>query len=171
MIANALLVRWSGGWTERTNGASVTARGRREALFGIGAIQSEGEAHHIADQQLEVWARDRLTTAADIDPVSDNETPYLGYRIGDTLEVPSRFMGDAEPQRVVAMTVVEDDDGNLTYAPEFGDVVLDDRERFELSLKKFSDGTMAGNSKVATPVSSIPSTADCCPPDAYSGDV
>ena len=108
MIANALLIRWNDGWLERTNPQSIADRGRREALLGLGAAPSIGEVDRVADGHLSVFARDRTSAAADVDPLTEDDTPYLGYRVGDSVQIPGRFNVGAETQRVIAMTCTED---------------------------------------------------------------
>ena len=91
MIANVLLIRYFGGWHERTNPDSIPTRGRRETLLGLGAAQSTGEVERIADGQLTAFARDRVAVAADVDPTNEAATPYLGYKLGDAIVIPARF--------------------------------------------------------------------------------
>lgn len=168
MQANALLVRYTLGWLERTDPAAITADGRKEALLGIGAIQSAAEANRIADQQLAVYADVRTAIAADLEPVGPADTPYLAFGVGDTITVDD-YDGTPVEERVISMTVTEDEDGNLTYAPELKDVILGGQERFAQNLKKMADGTMRGDSKVATPVTSVPvDGAACCAPQPPS---
>lgn len=163
MITNALLIRWSGGWAERVNAASVTTHGRREAVLGLGAVQSIDEVYRIADEQLEIYASPREQISADIEPMSDTDTPYLGFTVGDTITVPDST-GTPSAERVIAITVSEDEDGHVTYAPELHDVILGMQERFGQNLKKLANGTLRGDSKVAQPVASIVDNSTCCAP-------
>lgn len=164
-LLNALLVRWAGGWHEVVDDASVTTHGRREALLGLGAVQSLGELERVAREQLRIYGEPRIEISADVEPVDDTDTPYLGYLVGDTIEVPG-MSGALGRERVLALTVAEDQDGNITFAPELRNVLLSRNERIEQAIKKMSDGTLRGDSKVATPVSQISgnTTKDCCPP-------
>ena len=169
MLANALLVRWYGGWAERVDASSVGTYGRREALLGLGAVQSVEECYRIADQQLAIYQDIRTQITADLVPVDDDDTPYLSFLVGDTITVPD-IAGTGTAERVMALTVTEDEDGNVTYAPELKDVILGAQERFAENLKKMADGTIRGDSKVATPVASIDTAgATCCPPAPPGG--
>lgn len=169
MPSNVMLVRWAGGWTEETNTAGVTAWGRREAMLSLGAVQSEVEAQRIAGRQLNQFADVRVEITADVEPISSADTPYLAFRVGDTVTVPG-FDGSATDERVRAITVSRDEDGVLSFVPELKDRILDEYERSQLALKKMDNGTMRGQAPVASPVSTPLSKADSCcvptvPPD------
>lgn len=151
MGANALLVRWVGGWHEVADEAPTV---RREAVLGLGASQSIAEVERIAADQLAVYREPRRQVSVGLQPSSENETPYLGFTIGDTCVVPDEA-ADQWAERLVAVTVAMDADGRISYAPEFADVIASNVERWEQALKKFSNGTMRGDSKAATPVANI----------------
>lgn len=143
MLANALLIRWNGGWAERVDATSVSAHGRREAVLALGAVQSIEEVYRIADQQLAVYANTRTQIAADLIPVDDTDTPYLAFSVGDTITVPD-VDGTPISERVVAITVTEDEDGNVSYAPELHDLILEDGERLAERIRKLATGTSGG---------------------------
>jgi hypothetical protein len=169
MQANALLIRYFKGWAERTDTTSIASYGRKEALLGLGAIQTQTEAYVIADQQLAVYKNIRTAIAADLQPVSTADTPYLAFGVGDTITAPD-YDGSAVANRVMSITVTEDEDGNVTYAPEIKDVVLGAQERFAQNVKKMADGTIRGDSKAATPVSvSGAAGPTCCAQSAPGG--
>lgn len=151
MGANSLLVRWVGGWHVVSD---VTTSLKREALLGLGATQSISEVERIAADQLAVYKESRVQISAGIEPTDESETPYLGFHVGDTVTVPDEA-GAAAVERVVSVTVSMDANGKLTYAPELRDLVAENIERWEQALKKFSNGTMRGTSKAATPVADI----------------
>ncbi len=157
-MITALLVRWSGGWLEVTDAPGIEAYGRREALIGLGAVQSTAEAERVARQQLAIYATPR--TAIQVAPVDTATVPLLGDRV----TVPD-IDGTPVLERVMSRTFTEDDDGLVTFAADVRDVILADRERWEQALKKMSDGTLRGDTKVATPASlvSLPDPT-CCPP-------
>lgn len=163
MPTNALLVRWHGGWREVLATASIGTYGRREALLGLGAVQSAAEVDRVAGQQLAIYADVREEIATDLAPMGDDDTPFLSFRVGDHVTVPSRAGITAE--RVQAITVSETDVGEITYAIDLKDVILGSQERTLEAIKKMADGTSL-DPKVATPVSGISSSSDCCPPQA-----
>jgi hypothetical protein len=165
-ISNVALVRWSNGWHEVADDDSVAAYGRRESLLGLGAAQSIPEVERVASRQLEVYASPREAITPEVEPNSTADTPYLGYTVGDTITVPAADWSPVQ-ERVMALTVEEDDNGYVRYVPELKSVLLAGDERFALWLKKMADGTMTGTSKAATPVAQISqrqSAPDCCPP-------
>lgn len=169
MASNALLVRWSGGWREVIDADSISERGRREALLGLGAVQSAGEVDSIAKEELRLFASERAAIAIDIDPTSDDDIPGAGFQVGDMVPVPDRFLTSSN-QRCVSITLTENADGDPTYAAEFNDIILEAQERFEQTLEKMANGTLSGQSKVATAVSSItPSGPNCCLPSVPEG--
>ena len=140
MLANVLLIRWVGGWAERFDTTSIVANGRREAVISLGAVQSVEEAYRIADEQLRIYANIRSQITADVEPASDADTPYLAYKVGDTITVPDET-GAGSSERVVAITVAEDEDGRITYAPELNDLILEAQERLTDRIRKLSTGT------------------------------
>lgn len=150
-MINALLVRWAGGWAEVTDATSIASYGRREALLGLGAVQSLDEVTRIANGQLAIYGRPRTEISADMVP-GTAELPYRHFAVGDTITVPE-IDGTTALERVMALTVAEDENGVVTYVPELKDVLLQRDERWEQNLKKMADGTFRGQSAVATPTS------------------
>lgn len=148
MGANVFLVRYTGGWAERTDEVSIAAYGRLEALLGLGAL-GLAESCRVADGQLADFSEPREQTDIQIDPANDDEKPYVGLvHIGDTVDV------DGEDHRILGVTVTEDrDTGRVIYTPTLNDhVILGATERFAQALAKMVKGTMGGRSRVAQPV-------------------
>lgn len=159
MRISALLVQWADGWLERT----VTATYRREAVLGLGAVQSELEAARQADDQLAVFAV--VTEETSLTHDDDGETTTLAYQVGDAIVVPDSGLGPVQ-LRVVAKKISEDDEGVVTVAPTLGELVLDPTERIGRAVKKMSNGAVMGHSKVATPLSANDiAGSSCCQPD------
>lgn len=165
MPSNTLLVRWAGGWTEVTDDDAIDAWGRREAMLSLGAVQSVQEAQRVATGQLAVFADVRTEVTCDIEPIGDADTPYVSFRVGDTVTVPDSD-GTPTVERVRAITFVRDEDGEFSWTPELKDRILGDRERDAVALKKMDNGTLRGQSIVASPVSSRGATGSdtCCTP-------
>lgn len=151
MAANTMLVRWIGGWTEAS---APTGTIRREATLGLGAQQSEAEALRLAQSQLDIFANPRTEVAIDPRPMGPDDTPWLAYRVGDYVSAPD-WAGTPTDQRVLSLGASVDDNGQLTFSAELHDRILGDRERTEQALKKMSNGTLRGASKVATPTGMI----------------
>ena len=150
MPVNVVLVRWEGGWREVRNQASIDTFGRREALLSLGTVSSPDEVDRIAGQQLAVFGNPRMAIAADHAPHGRGDRPFFDYNVGDTITVPA-YGGGTISQRVRAISGAEDDNGEVTYSPELGDLILEEQERTLQALKKMADGTLEGDSPVATP--------------------
>lgn len=150
MRVNALLVRWAEGWREVVHQGSIDALGRREALLSLGAIQTREEVDRVAGMQLAVIAFPRMAIGSDLAPMGEADRPYRAFNVGDTITVPD-YAGGVISQRVRALTGAEDDNGEITYSPELGDLILEEQERTLQTIKKMSDGTLDGDSPVAQP--------------------
>lgn len=164
-MANVLLIRYHGGWTEIRDDASITARGRRTQLLTLGAAQTKDEAERIGREQLAIYADERVAITAGLRPRVSSDRPYPGFLVADHVSVPA-YDGTSANERVIGLTITEDENGTVTYVPELKDPILTTQERHEANLKKMADGTVSGTSSVATPVSpSVPAqTPNCCPP-------
>lgn len=117
MIVNAMLVRWVGGWIEVLDTGSVTTLGRHEALLSLGAQEAEAEARRLAVAQLADVSKVRFEVAADVAPMGPVDKPFLGYTLGDRLNVPS-WDGVSRPTRITSMSGSVDVDGRVTFALE-----------------------------------------------------
>lgn len=160
MIVDALLTRWASGWSEVNRPDAIAVHGRREGFLSLGAVASRDEMTTIATQQLAVFGDPRTEIAADLVPVGNNDTPYVGFDMGDRILVPDLPGRSLSRERVKAITVaVDNDTGVVSYAPELRDPLLDERERFEDNLNKMTHGTLGGDSKVASPASYVSSIA------------
>jgi hypothetical protein len=91
---NVLLVRWAGGWHERgVPGVDRDAYWPRrvEGLLGLGAVRSVEEAKRVADEQLDIFAHERIQVKADVEPpqfpLDVAHTPYQRFRVGDRVRL------------------------------------------------------------------------------------
>lgn len=151
MPTNSLLIKFGGGWAERSGAATPE---RIEAMLAIGAITSVPEAYRIADSQIAIFADMREQTTVGLSPADDTVVPYENYTPGDTVTSPT--FGGASTERIQAVTVVEDDaTGEASFTVDIKDVVLDAQEAFDNALKKMAPGALAGKTTVPQPV--IPS--------------
>jgi hypothetical protein len=166
--ANTLLVRWRGGWLDRPHRPSVTEQGwRTEALLGLGQQQSVKEIDRVVTSELNRLARPQLTFDCELAPRDESEVPGIGWHVGDWFDVDDEH-GVAHEVQVVSVTVSVDDNGYVAFAPELGDVRADPATALLRSVKKMANGTLAGQSKVATPVNDVWFDTTCCvaqPPD------
>lgn len=170
-MINALLVRWDGGWSEVTRGDSIASFGRTEAVLGLGVITSYTEMTRVAAGQLDVYAnpREQITTA--VLPVAAGDDAYSSFAVGDTVTVPAR-LGGTTVERCMEISVSEDNaTGRAQLSPTFADVILATEEAFGQALKKMTNGTIAGTSKVATPISQTPSAVGTNSPAPQSSDI
>jgi hypothetical protein len=165
MPANVFLVRWVGGWTQVDRGGFEI---RREACLGLGAQQSLEEARRVAGAQLDAFADVRDEIATEPAPMGPDDTPWLAYRTGDYVVVPT-WSGSHSDQRVISMGGALDDNGRITFSVELHDRILGERERTEQALKKMVNGTLRGASKVATPTGMV-GKRNIPPPPGSTGD-
>lgn len=149
-----MLTLYNGGWLERTKGNEL----RIEATLGLGALPSPQEAAKWADSQLDIYGTARDEIAVAVEPASEADTPYLAYRVGDTVGF------QALEERVMQMAVAIGPDGHVTFAPTLRNVLLTDQERIDQAVNRFSKGALRGDSQVATPINQINTSKDCCPP-------
>lgn len=152
MPTTALLVRYNGGWTAVEDTAAVALYGRIEATLHLGAIQTEAEAVRVATRELAYLTdvRTQFTVTQDDDTATTLANfPYLAYKPGDTFNVPDTDL-TATAERVFAVTIEEDDNGELTAVPELKDLILDAAERFEQDIRKMNLGALGGATS-ATP--------------------
>lgn len=150
-VVNVLLVRWFGGYQEVANAASVTEHGRREALLTLGSVTTTEEVTRIADALLALTADPRVATEMGIDPTGDGDQPYVDFTLGMTITAPDED-GNETAQRVVSITVTEDENGEPSYATELKDTMQVLEEQTNRWLKLLLAGTLRGNARNAVPV-------------------
>lgn len=166
MPTNALLVLYKGGWRDVVAQGAPTGP-RIEALLAIGAIQREHTALRIAAEQLVLYATERQEITVGVEPEALADCPYFGYEVADTLPY------GATQERVMSMAVAEDMDGRLTFSPGLRDIIFDEDERNDQAIKKMSNGTLRGDSKVASPAAliDVPKAGPtCCAPEPDPGE-
>lgn len=167
MITTALLVLWSRGWAQVVDAGAVATYGRREAMLGLGSVESVAELTRIGSEQLRLYGRPMVEISADLQPMMPvADRPYRAFMVGDVVSTVPGPSG-ATSERVVELTVQEDENGEVTYAPTFRDLIVEQQDAFQEQLKKMANGTLGG-SPAATPMSgvSVTSVPDCCPPAA-----
>jgi hypothetical protein len=145
-------------------------------MLGLGALSSPAEVTRVATGQLTKFADPREEITAGIIPASNVDTPYLAFRPGDSITVPSAS-GSPAAERLIAMTVtVDDSTGRVVFTPTLRDRIIGQEERLAQATKKMINGTFGGASQVAQPVvptakatSYLPSPAGLCFSDNFDG--
>lgn len=122
MPANALLVRYVGGWLEVTDAGAIAAHGRREAFLDLSAQQTEAEARRLAGAQLAAVTGTRTETGVDVVPIGPVDQPFVAYRTGDYVNVPN-WDGVALATRVISLAGAIDDNGQLSFSVDLSDQV------------------------------------------------
>lgn len=167
--ATSFLVRWQGGW--RLVDSSPDGR-KKMASLGLGALPSEPEVDRVAGAELarKAHPRDAITTG--FYSTVEADTPYVGFRPGDTVTVPGED-GTPTRERVMGITVSADSTSKESvFALELIDVLHQQWERDSTALKKLSDGTLRGDARPAQPTSSVGPAGpgpNCCPPQPPPG--
>jgi hypothetical protein len=151
-VINALLVRWAKGWHEVFDQPAIDLNGRHEGTLSLGVEQSVAEVERVATGQLAVTAREEI--AVDLAPMGPGDTPYAAFGVADTVTVPG-LAGGPTQERVTALTVAEDENGQLSWVPELKDVLLTHNERMEQAIQRMANGALGGTSAVASPMPNL----------------
>lgn len=163
MTVNVFLVRWSGGFREVAH-SSAGSSTRREAFLSLNA-QSEAEVDRVAGALLDrLWEPTEMVRAR-VEPTDASDQPYTGYITGDYLTA-SNSSGDATSQRVRVISVEEDEDGEVSFAPELRDRVLENEDRVLRAIKRMANGSVQGRTDVASPSGRIDSGQQAAQPAA-----
>ena len=163
-LRNALLTRFDGGYRTDSNSGSISTHGRREGFLSLGNVRSSPNVGRSVSQLLTSFASGVTTVTAQIQPTSNDTTPYVGqWAPGASITVPRPSnSGTGEAMQVRAITVAEDDDGNLTFTPELVRQAATRSTLVDTNLKRLGAGTLAGRTASATLATDID-------PDARSG--
>lgn len=117
-VTNVLLVRWSQGWLEVVDAASVTAHGRHGAFLSAGQANTVEEATRLARAILARDANERDDMDITVEPTGVGDVPYDDYVVGDTVTAPDHT-GAGLARRVVRLGVSHDEEGFAVYRPTF----------------------------------------------------
>ena len=167
-MTDALLIRWKYGYTSTSTddvtiqGEAVTVDGEALTVDGgpgswgfleLGSVETETEAERIGRAELARTSgpRDQVSLGADPDPAAPANAVFSGWTLGDYVNVQDRT-GVIAPQRVLQISITEDDNGALTVLPELS-TLLDQREvRWQRTLNRMTGGSLDGSSAVASPI-------------------
>lgn len=113
----AALVRSGDGWTQASNTAGVSARGRRETYFEFGNTRSEPTAAASATRILKRTAKNTITVQRVSAVIRPDARPFLDFACGDQISALASTGGTSKA-RVLSITLVEDDAKRVTFEPE-----------------------------------------------------
>lgn len=150
-VATHLLVRYGGGYTTIDDAAAVAAWGRKEGFLQLGGVSDRDQAERVALGVLAFLAAPRVTTTLGIEPTGTADEPYVDFLVGDSITAPAED-GSSSEQRVVSLTVSEDDNGEVTFANELNAPFLLAEEAFNRQLKKLLGGALRGQTQAANPL-------------------
>lgn len=107
------------GWVEASDTAGVTAHGRLEVGYEVGNTPSDDTADEVAAAAFAAAAAPTETVKATALIPAEGAVAFVDFGIGDVVNGWDRN-GDAAQVRVLSITLTEDDDdGKVTYTPEF----------------------------------------------------
>lgn len=152
-LINALLVRYAKGYTFVEDASSIATHGRREGYVTLGMAQSGHEATTIAVALLATKAQPADAVLAEVEPTGNTDKPYWAFNVGDYVILPTAA-GPGSLYRTRAITVDEDEMGDVAFHPEFGTLADEFEIRLERWLKRLSNGALGGTIESATPASS-----------------
>lgn len=148
VIRNALLIETPGGFVERLEAGSVSEYRRREAYLSLGNITDTSQIDKAADAVFERSANpaEGITIRVTDD---DGKRPYVDWGVGDWVLAPD-IEGNLERFRVNALTIAEDEEGNIDAIPELATLTDDLEERLARWLQAMARGTMGGTAADVT---------------------
>lgn len=153
-LTNYLLVRDAGGFFTVQDAASQAAYGVRQALLSLANVTSRTEATTVAQATLAMTLAPHVATGMGIEPTGTGDNPYVDFGVGDYITAPDET--GSSSQRVVSLTVVEDENGEASFAPELRSTLDVQDERIAKQLTRLINGSLRGRSNSASPDSSRP---------------
>lgn len=147
-LRNTSLIVWGDGYLEGQITESEGTYGRLESFLSIPSVTSGPSALWTAAATLQPISEPEDSVTVGIEPTDSGDVPYTDIGIGDTatLTTPSWSID----MRLSAITVTEDEDGNILWAPEFGTSRELLEQRWERWLRRTANGTLDGRSRNAT---------------------
>jgi hypothetical protein len=139
MITNALLVKYQGGYVEVTDDTSIGADGRFEGYLTV-QVSSEADAIAAGTAMLAVTTTAQPAVSLGIEPSTGDE-PYVDFGVGDTVTVPTPS-GGTLTERVVSLTVTEDDEGDPTFVPEVNRLTVPVDQRVAAKVAGITAGSV-----------------------------
>lgn len=148
-IASAVLARWRDNWHDASR-TPVAGYGARTEHLQIPQVPTVDAAEEIVGTLLDLWNREQVQTTARIKPRTDAQVPAIAIHEGDTVPLPGRD-GDPTPMVVQSWSVAVDQDGQIGYEIEAGDLIRSRVEQIDGWLKRMADGAIEGQTRQALP--------------------
>lgn len=151
MIVNSLLTRYKGGFSTDDDSASVSTYGRREGYLSLTEITNVPNVGIATDRYLSRFGSPLSAITANLSPTTTAATPYVGqWHPGATVTVPRPSTGTSAVAQVRSLTMTEDDEGNLLFAPELLTLLETRAAQTDLYLRRLGEGTLNGRAAAAT---------------------
>lgn len=151
MIVNSLLARYKGGFSTDTDSSSVATYGRREGYLSLTEVTNAPNVAIATDRYLGRFGLPFSSITAQLSPATTAATPYVGqWHPGATITVPRPSTGTDAVAQVRALTMTEDDEGNLVFAPELLTLMETRASQTDLYLRRLGEGTLNGRAAAAT---------------------
>lgn len=143
VVKNTLLIEGPSGFVDRQDAGSTTTYGRREGFVAMGNAKSSAQLTSLADRILAVQGLP-IETVKIKSRWNPRARPYLDFDVGDWILAPDAGSSDLTTQRVVALTIEEDDQGEITVSPELAGRRKQFETRIARWLKSIGDGSLGG---------------------------
>lgn len=148
-VVTQLLVRYQGGYATVDYAAAQARWGIKRGFLQLGSVTEEEEVNRLALAVMAFLGDPLIATTIGVEPeVGGGNEPYVNYDVGDTITAPDSD-GSTSAQRVISVTVVEDDQGELSYANELKSSFIVAEDALNRQLKKLLNGTLQGSTQVA----------------------
>lgn len=148
---NIVLARYKGGYREGLLTTNATNNGRREGFLSLASVNERSAVDNATGKYLAQLGYPIPTATVDIEPLTAGETPYVSWRTRHQITVPDES-GTPTAYRVSAITVTEDDNGDLTFVPELRSNMDVTVQRYQTWLDRLSNGTLDGRGAGTVPI-------------------
>lgn len=141
---NVLLVKYENAWVE-VGGQVLPHPTRSEAQIEMSGVRKKSQAVTLAQALIAIWSQPRESIVAQGLPHGEGGPTrfYFEYfEEGNRLEIPDYSV--SEFPRVMAVTVTEDSDGQVSVAPELVSHLEVEEARINRILARFASGNADG---------------------------
>lgn len=146
-LVTSALIEWRDGYVlVEDDGAPVVV----ERKVDVPMVDTASSAEMIGEDALAVFGVERVQGSGRLRPRDDTQRPGLGFDVADTIDAPDRTLA-LVAQVVQSYTHTVDQDGNIAWSVEFGDLMFDREERFGHWLAGIGNGSLGGRTFQTTP--------------------